>query len=620
MPNLDILKLLGTLRSANHRGQADGQYQESFADQGHRKAERYLNFLRENIPADELGSYAVLSIGGADGSELDFVKDHTGVRTFLLNEISSGALAVAYQKKAEYAARNCRLEIFPGDIWLQLEQIEQYLALPELNYLKGIVVSAQSVLHEIAYRSAAPNLTELLVRLTSLKDNLVFVSTEPSGNTGLWPEEVFVQFSNVSADDAVNLAKYIREKFYPTLPQPYISRNRLRANCKIALEAIYKVSFDDGNERLKVELDECLTAFPSHDIIRFLGSEDFQVEHSFHSSSSFKRNFAERVRVTSLDAPGQLQCPPSFVTILAIRKNIPPFRPLTCIKEDTPTEKEKPTILFHLFDHHVLDFLGLSQQGGPHFDVIRNAFRICYLAAEKLFIPSSSFIESSICRKILNEFSSCYSLGRIFLIGNALSFAEYVRETKSLYKKDGERWNAYASSSDLLHPPFQPRKLSATSELLTKWMDIGRSFEPPKLLHAKDPQLIRAIEQKWDGLPVELGGRAVIPEYVSEIILGPNYEQKYATQHERLSHLICVEYFNSIAEEFKATYVSSVPYFLVPGFATKTGTPLDYTRCLRLLQKVGLLERVRSATGEQLETIRASRQDIIEALQHEGFH
>ena len=618
MPGLDIVRLLGDLRSTVRSVKQDELYQETFAEQGKRKAERYIDYLRNALTKEQLSRYAALSIGGADGSELDYLRDETPIKIFLLNEISRHSVDLAYGKRTSYAEAEKHLEVFPGDIWEQISEIDTFLKSEKCSEIEGLIISAQSVLHEIKFRSNAPSLLDLIIKITSLHENIIFVSTEPCGYTEPWPDHVFLSFSNISHDDTNIVCSFLHERFFADLQTPYSTRNGVYCPSKIALEAIFKISFDDGNDRLRTELEECLTDFPYQDVMKYLSADGFAVNHSFKASGSFERNFAARAHVLNSTDSSKLQCPPCFITIYAARlsqtrgnlvkaTNAKIIHPGVQLKSGLSS-----TAVFHLFDHHFLDFLSLPRAEGPHFTALQLAFRFAYLLTDKILIPSSSFIESPLCRTLLAEFAPTFHLGKIFLVGNALTFTEYLKSSLQLYEPDSSRWKSYAESVGLIHPPFLPRERSATSDLHLSWMDISRSFEPPKILNVRDRELIKIIEKKWDGLAVELGGLAVIPEYVSPIILGEDAKNVYPSEYGRLNLLICQLYFNSIADEFEASFLYDVPYFSAPGFESKGLLPISFVESQRIFSKVARELQIKDLTPTALENFRLERSDLVE--------
>ena len=313
----DIAKLLASQFLPLDTRELDASYQQTAANTGEKKAKRYEEFLQNAIPASQQPGFAFLSIGGADGSEIEYVASKFGFELFILCEVSHDVV-----KSAESLAERLRdsgktLEIVVGDIWDKRHEITDIV---KKHGKYRIVVSAQSVLHELPTRSTQSDIAPQFVQLLSYAEDTILLSSDPTGNTGDWPDKVFISSQRLNPDDLFQLASYIHQLYFEELSAPEKIGDRTYCDAIIALETFYKIAHQDGNERLKYELGECLSKFPREAIQRMLRANGYEIATAMWQSDRLRQSFETNFLVQSAESSDGLQFPETFLSIFA-KKN-----------------------------------------------------------------------------------------------------------------------------------------------------------------------------------------------------------------------------------------------------------------------------------------------------------
>ena len=310
----DINQLMAKWFLPKTESSFDSDYQATFRATGDNKAKRYSEYLREVCPAAEQESFAFVSIGAADGSEIDYVSQRFRFKKFIACEPSQDGAMSLQSLSTVLASKEIELRVLSGDIWEKRHEISS--AISEWA-LSGVVVSAQSVLHELPYRSQRRDFASLFLQLISFSRKCIFLSSDPTGNIGSWPQNVVVSSTKLSAQSIYQLSRLIHQNFFPEKDQPELIGVQVHCDAQIALEVIYKLAYWNGNARLEYELEECLSKFPRALIQDILNANEFESTTSTWQNKKVAQSFRENFTVRAVNAASDLTFPETFVSIFA---------------------------------------------------------------------------------------------------------------------------------------------------------------------------------------------------------------------------------------------------------------------------------------------------------------
>jgi hypothetical protein len=102
------VRIDGLFRKAYQEGELDNEYQETFAEEGYRKAQYIIDDLHYREAKGQLRTIDLgyLCIGGADGSEVKQVLAGTEISFAVMIEISDSAVRRAIMIANELAKQN----------------------------------------------------------------------------------------------------------------------------------------------------------------------------------------------------------------------------------------------------------------------------------------------------------------------------------------------------------------------------------------------------------------------------------------------------------------------------------------------------------------------------------
>src|SRR5437867_11694042 len=74
----------------------------------------------------------------------------------------------------------------------------------------------------------------------------------------------------------------------------------------------------------------------------------------------------------------------------------------------------------------------------------RFATRFALLGADQVLIPASSFFESDLCCKIVDELCEAYEFGRIYLVGGGAHVLEFIEDKLQQYGTTSVQHHRYS--------------------------------------------------------------------------------------------------------------------------------------------------------------------------------
>lgn len=329
MSNLEprIQRLLETFSQAEHPKQEDTQYQNTFSDEGERKSYYIVDDINAAVTFKQVDpkSLGYLSIGGADGSEVEYVMRATEIDFGILIEYSDDGASRA-RLRAEHLKRDYPdkdLRVLQGDAVQRLDD-----ALRMIREKKaGIICSAQGILHELPSRSPAfksLGFGGLLGKIYKGFRVGMFFSREPCKPYG-WPEEVRIRLSGVSVKMFATLAKRIGETLRMNPQIETLANNYVRMNSILAVEVLHKILRDDPTSRFIYELGEQLTSFDPEVVV---GELKTYFECTPHFERITTEGFGAAYKAAGVEAIGadsthSLPIPLTHVRLTAVQSVMP---------------------------------------------------------------------------------------------------------------------------------------------------------------------------------------------------------------------------------------------------------------------------------------------------------
>lgn len=286
---------LGSKIQAALDGQAQGNGVMDFASSSSaiRKGDDVLQTIQET--GLDLASAAILSIGGADGAELEHILRNTQASHGLLFEFDDNLSDHARERARALADSGKTMRVFTGDVIQKLE--------PALDLLKrwidsgsvrSLVVTMHAVLHELPDRgSGKKDLEDLLGKFLWHKVPVLAIAREPCMPAGL-PNMVYLK-ADCQPDMLAALANRVRSThplFFESEAAPVAFYDHVRMGARLAVETIWKLFYLDsfvyelGEKITSFTRDELLTAFRN-----VFGTR--QVRSSLFQTDSFDRLWSD---------------------------------------------------------------------------------------------------------------------------------------------------------------------------------------------------------------------------------------------------------------------------------------------------------------------------------------
>jgi tetratricopeptide (TPR) repeat protein len=244
---------------------ADAEYQALFEQEGFRKAQYIVDDLLAHEKKERIstGELVYVSVGGADGSEVEHVLRHTQISRAILVEVSEHAAKLARVRAQQVRSElQKEIRVFEGDVTSKLKDIAGELKIWKARYgLRGLVCSAQAVLHELPRRSPGFDLSVFFGTIFQEPDwNFVgFYAREPCKPPPGLPEFVQLQVRDVSGDALRRLALHVAHRLGMPATADLVVDGWVKMPGIVAIESLHKLLRTETIERLNYELEEQLT-------------------------------------------------------------------------------------------------------------------------------------------------------------------------------------------------------------------------------------------------------------------------------------------------------------------------------------------------------------------------
>lgn len=297
----------------------EADYQKIFSVQGLRNAERLISAVSSSPWTVAPEQACVISIGGADGAELEHVVRSGIARHGVLVELSELGCAAARRRFAALSESvdGVRVEVFQGDVSTLVNTVERCLGSLRDEGITGVILSFQAVLHELPRRSSNFDPQLIFEKLLHLFESKFVYCNEPS-TVENWPAVVEVKLPGVSAEQLAKMAEFLRDRLrFPASAVIPVGRY-VRMDSNLALEVLHKVLRSINTEEFAYECDEQLTSFDAEGyglLLQMMFGLFVVVER--RSSPSFSAVYRRHMVHTRSLAGATLNVPNSHVEIVA---------------------------------------------------------------------------------------------------------------------------------------------------------------------------------------------------------------------------------------------------------------------------------------------------------------
>ena len=268
-----------------------------------------------------------------------------------------------------------------------------------------------------------------------------------------------------------------------------------------------------------------------------------------------------------------------------------------------------PSLFLHYFDTH---FIEAATAGTNHDRVAREAevaTRLAVLAAETVYVPAASYVESPICRRIVDTYEALFPDGCIQLIGGDANLVAFAEAKLLQYHSQGAQYARYAVLLDGVDtaPPWFPRRRSATDDIRQGWLDTDLAA-----LLGDLPRFDWNVDQAWGDTPdllAEQEGSAFTPEYVRPLLFaGRPIEGPGLILARRIADTINDNYFESFASELGAGMLTELVFLSSRLNGNPRAKNLPYRTLRSALRERGAFDRVMSTAPEAVPALRSDDQ------------
>ncbi|MBN1617909.1 tetratricopeptide repeat protein [Candidatus Dojkabacteria bacterium] len=243
-----------------------------------------------NTTGFDLSKTAIISLGGADGSEIEYILKNSNISKGVMIELDDDLASLAKNKIQNIQKSGKELKVFTGDIGNKiapaLKQIEEWRS---NNNISSLIVSIHALLHELPNRGEkTEDIEGILARFIHKDYPVQFVVREPCAPRDL-PSTVYLK-ANCNPKLLSQLSLKIKNTHpyvFPGSP-PVPFNDSVRMSSRLAVETIVKIFYLNS---FAYELEEVVTFFTRDELLdvfrRVFGTDN--VRHTDLQSDSFDR-------------------------------------------------------------------------------------------------------------------------------------------------------------------------------------------------------------------------------------------------------------------------------------------------------------------------------------------
>jgi hypothetical protein len=314
-----VRRVLSEVNLPSTRCAPDQRYFDRFRKSGEAKAKDFLTELR-NYDLDE-SRLGILSIGGSEGSEIDFILRNSNISCGILLEDSFRAAEIARARASELKGIGKELLVFQGDATRKIDEVVGLLnEWKGQHKIDGLACTMNAVLHELPARGAEFNLHGFLHSVVNDWEPLIIYLREPCRPQG-WPSQVEMVCPYLKEETlkafALCVARWMRLK-NPDRKIGGRGSGYVIMPSRLAIETLFKLFYLDD---FRYELEETVTYLNPSRIEKALSKElhTRNVNRMDRNSDSFDKHYS-RYRISCRNAEGnELLKPRVFVRLIGAR-------------------------------------------------------------------------------------------------------------------------------------------------------------------------------------------------------------------------------------------------------------------------------------------------------------
>lgn len=206
-------------------------------------------------------------------------------------------------------------------------------------------------------------------------------------------------------------------------------------------------------------------------------------------------------------------------------------------------------VLLPFLDHYVLALSGYgtsSRRDSLIAQECRLAMRLALLCCDQVFVPAVSYIQSAVCRQILDEHRSHAELGAIRLVSDAPTWHEFLDARCGEYASSSLEHTLYscAAQKSWLHDfPIFATGMNTTSALHLEWSRKSHEANFQDLILRETPEHFDSPDRRRQFLVCaaeELGSRA----FLANNLAGCFQDHQIMVSQELLTPVICHLFFS----------------------------------------------------------------------------
>jgi len=297
----------------------DEKYQKDF--EGESKSREVIHYLDKQKHLD-LNKIAYVSIGGGDGSEIEYAMRTNDIHYGILIEFSDYGANEAREYKKSLKVKGKELVVLQGDVMQRLNDCsEKLLEWRDKDYITGVILSAQSILHELPSRSPEYDPHVLLSNILGNFKLRIFYCREPAIPEG-WPSIVILKVEGILSDVLYSIAKQVKDVKNYKGELKKLADGFVKMSKDLAVETLFMVLYPNNINRYRYEMEEHHTAFTPSKFVSILKNYIKPIENidvQYMASDTFK-NLYKKYRIhAQTESSEELQIPKAFVTITAFQ-------------------------------------------------------------------------------------------------------------------------------------------------------------------------------------------------------------------------------------------------------------------------------------------------------------
>lgn len=269
---------------------AGEDYLKSFRISGTMKGEAFKDVL-EKYPIFNSDRIAIVSVGGADGTEISYILRNSKMRYGILLEKDPAAFDYATLKRGELANLAKTLVLFPGDAKETIKSCNKRLQQWKAEKLiDGVAYSINATLHELPSRGPQKfDLRSFMYQVVGTWSPFLIVMREPCSAKD-WPSNVELMCPYLPQRTLELLATSVADKLKMRVPAKIkvMSDEYVQVPARLAVEVLFKLFYIKDYE---YEVQESVTSIPSQKLREALNEtlKKGKLETAYSNSPSFDK-------------------------------------------------------------------------------------------------------------------------------------------------------------------------------------------------------------------------------------------------------------------------------------------------------------------------------------------